>query len=410
MKKLSVISFVVLIGIGSNVLGGTYGGGSGEPDTPYLISDPNHMQEIGANVGDWGSHFKLVNDIDLSRFTGTEFNIIGNDANAFTGVFDGDGQTISNFTFAHTSSVLRGVGIFGHASGTIKNVGLINPDVSVFGSIEVGTLAGHIMDANIYNCYAENIFLVGSDQVGGLIGHADNSSIIESCNTSGYVAGTAWYSGGLIGRTWGNVQVSYCYSTCNVWSLRFGGGLLGSCSGSIDNCYATGNLLSGSYMTGGLIGWACYTGTISNCYATGNILGDDQVGGLIGRSQDKTITNCYAVGNVTGNTDVAGLIGTDVGNNYSKCFWDNVINPTLNGIGNSSDPNVIAKSTIEMQTLSTFAGAGWDFGTPIWKYYTGCYPKLAWEPDCPIGDLNCDGVVDMRDFAIFASHWLVGIE
>jgi hypothetical protein len=71
---------------------------------------------------------------------------------------------------------------------------------------------------------------------------------------------------------------------------------------------------------------------------------------------------------------------------------------------------VIAKSTAQMQTLSTFVSAGWDFGSPVWIYYTGGYPRLAWEPALPIGDLNHDGRVDFFDLAIFANNYLAGVE
>ena len=58
------------------------------------------MNEIGANPGDWGSYFLLTADIDLGAYTGTSFNIIGiNYDYPFTGVFDGNGHTISNFTY-----------------------------------------------------------------------------------------------------------------------------------------------------------------------------------------------------------------------------------------------------------------------------------------------------------------------
>jgi len=46
---------------------GQYGGGDGTALTPYIISEPNHMQNIGANSGDWGKHFKLMADIDHSH-------------------------------------------------------------------------------------------------------------------------------------------------------------------------------------------------------------------------------------------------------------------------------------------------------------------------------------------------------
>ncbi|GAI76806.1 unnamed protein product, partial [marine sediment metagenome] len=76
-----------------------YSGGTGEPNDPYQIAGANDMNEIGTHTEDWGSHFLLVNDINLAEYTGTEFNIIGPNAiTPFTGVFDGNGHTISNFT------------------------------------------------------------------------------------------------------------------------------------------------------------------------------------------------------------------------------------------------------------------------------------------------------------------------
>ena len=57
---VGVISLVVsLYGYAQ---GESYGGGTGEPNDPYLIYDPNQMNAIGANSGDWGKHFKLMAD------------------------------------------------------------------------------------------------------------------------------------------------------------------------------------------------------------------------------------------------------------------------------------------------------------------------------------------------------------
>jgi hypothetical protein len=76
-----------------------YGGGNGTAEDPYLIYTPEQMNTIGTEPNDWDKHFKLMADIDLSRYRGTDFNIIGTGfLPAFSGVFDGDGHTISNFT------------------------------------------------------------------------------------------------------------------------------------------------------------------------------------------------------------------------------------------------------------------------------------------------------------------------
>ncbi len=91
-----------------------YGGGAGEPNDPYLIYTPEQMNAIGADPNDWDKHFKLMADIDLSAYAGEEFNLIGargtidsrshdipdvTQPTAFMGVFDGNGHTISNFTY-----------------------------------------------------------------------------------------------------------------------------------------------------------------------------------------------------------------------------------------------------------------------------------------------------------------------
>jgi hypothetical protein len=54
-----------------------YGGGTGESNDPYLIYTAEQMNEIGLHEEDWDKHFKLMVDIDLSAFTGTDYNIIG---------------------------------------------------------------------------------------------------------------------------------------------------------------------------------------------------------------------------------------------------------------------------------------------------------------------------------------------
>jgi len=69
-----------------------YGGGTGEPNDPYLIYTAEQMNAIGAEPNDWDKHFKLMADINLSAYTGTQFNTIGiNYHFGFTGVFDGNG-------------------------------------------------------------------------------------------------------------------------------------------------------------------------------------------------------------------------------------------------------------------------------------------------------------------------------
>ncbi|MHC4545084.1 MAG: hypothetical protein ACYTDW_11925 [Planctomycetota bacterium] len=64
------------------------------------------MNAIGADPNDWDKHFKMMTDIDLSSFTGSEFNINGYfnpfvEDKPFTGVFDGSGCLIVRLSLIH---------------------------------------------------------------------------------------------------------------------------------------------------------------------------------------------------------------------------------------------------------------------------------------------------------------------
>ncbi|MBA7650951.1 hypothetical protein ES703_58766 [subsurface metagenome] len=353
------------------------GVGNGEPNNPYQISDANDMNEIGTHSEDWGSHFLLVNDINLADYTGTQFNIIGNDSNAFTGVFDGNGHVISNFTYTGTGDVgiFGWVGDFYGGYGRVKCLGLRDPNIHAGGG---AALVGLIISGSISHCYVEGGSVTFDFGGGGLVGMIASQVFTPS-------------------------PITNCYVTCSVSGDSMVGGLVGMAGAPavITNCYATGRV-SGSTYVGGLVG-ASQGGTISNCSATGNVSGDSKVGGLVGYFYHNAISNCYSAGSVVGTTDVGGFVGYHSIGSYDKCFWDNTINPGLDGIGNTTDPNVIGKSTANMQTKSTFTDAGWDF-MEIWNIGENqTYPYLR---VYPAGDLNHDGVVNLPDFAIFALHWL----
>ena len=337
--------------------------GCGTAEEPYLIYDGVQMHIIGDGMWNWDKHYKLMADIDLGAYTGTSFNLIGYYLGAynngfFTGVFDGNGHTISNFTY--DSDGVGRIGLFGWVddpNAEIKNLGLIKPDVNAGDGGYVGCLIGYLEDGTVTNCYVEGGRVKGGTSVGG-----------------------------LIGRNFG-FNVMNCYSTCSVTGDRGVGGLAGSGSGDISNSYSSSSV-TGNEDVGGLVGFSTFD--ISNSYSAGSVTGGERVGGLIGHNRS-VVFNCYSMGGVLGDADIGGLIGYDSSGDYTACFWDVNVNPDVNGIGNTADPNVIGESTANMQTESTFTDAGWDFvgevinGTEdIWQMCAlPDYPKLWWEI-CPI--------------------------
>jgi len=400
-----------------------YGGGTGEPNNPYLIYTPEQMNTIGAEPNDWHKHFKLMADIDLSGYKGTDFNIIGYinivrigrdsqvEGKPFAGVFDGNGHTISNFSYHATDA--GWIGLFKLVSGEdalIKNLGLIGPDIS--GQYEVGSLAGEISSGTVSGCYVEGGSVsTDEDVVGGLVGK--NEGIITNCNTSCSVSGN-YVIGGLAGYNGGTI--TDCHSSAIVLGKDYVGGLVGdNYNGTITNCASSGSISGTGGYVGGLLGHnnygtvtACHSsanvsgtlhvgglvgdneGTISNCFSLGNVTGTYayDTGGLVGfnwGSLGSTITDCYSAGSVLGTRDIGGLVGSNNGDKDTvrNCFWDIQTSEQSTSAGGKG------KTTSEMQIESTFTDAGWDFvgesknGTEdIWRFYEGTnYPRLAWEEE-----------------------------
>ncbi|MBZ9577472.1 hypothetical protein KJA13_00325 [Patescibacteria group bacterium] len=366
-----------------------YGGGTGDPSDPYLIYTAEQVNAIGAEPNDWDRHFKLMADIDLSGVTGTDFNIIGyyrtwQDHKPFTGVFDGSGKIISNFSYTSTDTDY--IGLFGYVMGgnaVIKDLGLIDPNIDAGTGNCVGSLVA-INIGTITNCYAQGGSVSGNDEVGGLVGW-NKWRTISDCYSTSYVSGN-WRVGGLAGFN-DCAPITNCYSTGSVSGTTDVGGLVGNNEGTITNCYSTSYVL-GNRRVGGLVGENGYEGylgstygTISNCYSSGSVLGDGYVGGLAGYNRSGTIINCYSTSYVSGDSYVGGLVGENFwGGEVMASFWD------IETSGQTASAGT-GKTTAEMQTESTFSDAGWDFlvesvnGTEdIWWILEGQdYPRLSWE-------------------------------
>jgi hypothetical protein len=400
-------TLVLIVLVTGSISFGKYSGGTGEPNDPYRIATPADLTDIANHIEDYNKCFVMVNDINLADYTGTEFNIIGDyPSNPFTGVFDGNGFTTSNFTYRSTGT--NYIGLFGYVTGAsaqIKNLHLADANVDAGDGYTVGSLVGK-NNGKVTNCSAVGGSVSGHHKIGGLVG-SSRSGDIEDCYTVLLVSGEDWV-GGLTGEGWG--LVSNCFAAGNVTGgsrileVPGVGGLIGYNEGDILNCYATGNVLGVNPYAGGLVGYVYSGCTISNCYATGSVSGSWYPGGLIGANRG-TILNSYAAGYVSGD-EPGGLIGCeDEGTtSYTQCFWDSTVNPGLNGVGEGTYPSgVIGKPTIEMQKETTFFSAGWDF-VEVWDIgESQTYPFLR---RYSAGDLNHSGLVDWRDFAILAGHWL----
>ena len=225
VAEKTVFAVLIVFLLAGGASGGTYSGGMGEPNNPYKIATPNDLNDIGNHPNDWGSHFVMVNDVNLAEYTGTQFNIIGIDyENAFTGVFDGNGHTISNFTYTITDADY--IGLFAYIAGgaEIKNLGLIDVNVMVVDSNSsdsyrydyAGSLVGFLINGTVSSCWAEGGSVSGDWRVGGLVG--GNGGHIKDSYTRVTVLGDVGdgYVGGLVGYNFpydeGQITASFATS------------------------------------------------------------------------------------------------------------------------------------------------------------------------------------------------------
>ena len=342
-RRIVAFGTLILVLTLNGLVVAQYGGGSGTPDAPYLIYTPQQMNAIGADPNDWDKHFQLRADLDRAHYTGTEFNMIGA-GGEFSGVFDGNGHTISNFT---RTSGTRNVGLFACVSGSdaeVKNLGVVD-------------------------CYID---ARSADYVGALVG-TFQAGRITHCHSSGTVNGE-YGVGGLVGLHYGDGIITGCYSTCAVSTSEYSaGGLIGAHRfGTVTNCYATG-VVTGVYEIGGLVGHTD-GGTFTHNYAIATVQGRGSVGGLLGNVYSGTVAYCYAAGPVTGDEKVGGLIGSGSYRTAFASFWD------IEASGQTHSNGGRGRTTEQMYDGTTFLSWGACGTREMWTLDEGRdYPRLAWE-------------------------------
>ncbi len=218
----------------------------------------------------------------------------------------------------------------------------------------------------VKNLGLEGGVVAGGGSTGGLVG--SNSGMVANCYATAAVSGGSGGgpgggpTGGLVGSNSGTVTDCYANSAVSGGTdYDNAGGLVGSNSGTVTSCYAAGSV-SGSQCAGGLIG-SNYD-TVTNCYATGAVAGGFHTGGLVGENDAGTITNCYATGLVVSCADYAatgGLVGTNpVLGLVTSSFW------IIDSSGQATSRGGVGLTMAEMVSRSTYTDAGWDFST-VWE-------------------------------------------
>ncbi|MCH7386553.1 filamentous hemagglutinin N-terminal domain-containing protein [Acinetobacter modestus] len=381
----------------------------------------NTLQGINNNLI---GNYVLGSDIDASDTVnwngGLGFTPIGeahmtNDGttvtgNIFQGQFHGLGHSIKNISINQPiamdsieNQTLSGVGLFGAASNTLRDINLDGGSIS--GTIMVGALSGVQLGGIIKNVHS-SAQVKGAASVGGLIGangtidqldNKINGSVIFNSSSSGIVEGT-FIVGGLVGSNVGDILGSSASGNIQAVNPTLGGqvfgGLVGANVGNITNSFASGNVGGVNVSSvGGLVGTSRSTRnqstTIQNSYATGDVYALQNAGGLVAASyqsntSNAAIANSYATGNVYSDRgDSAGLVGHNnatiynsystgsvssggLGSSYvgglvgSQGQYSQIINSYWNTetSGQLTSAGGVGKTTAELEQMMTFAN--WD--------------------------------------------------
>lgn len=332
----------------------------------YIVTTAEGLKAVAdiANNGNLGINITLTENINL---TDMEWTPIGtNYNNAYTGIFDGNGKTITGLTVTGSDQY---AGLFGRigSGGTVKNVVLEGVQITSDNSLgSVGGVAGYSYGNIEYCSVSGSVSVSGISDVGGVVGYQVGGSI-TGCSSSATVKGTQ-RAGGVAGATNSGAILTACYATGSVTLVSnndigtyFAGGVVGSNGGScIQACYAWGSVTgsgSGTIYVGGVTG-TNDVGTLTACYhAKGTVKGSDG-----------------ATGGVAGRNFKDSMLGSGI---ITACYWGS--NGQIQGIGEDQ----VGTGGTTMVTDSNWSGAKDAMNDALqsagseWQYeLTGALPTL----------------------------------
>ncbi len=224
-----------------------------------------------------------------------------------------------------------------------------------------GGIIGYASSSRIFNCHnaGEVVATLAQHNAGGVIGY-NSGSTISQCGNTGKVNAT---------------ESAYNSSAGGVVGIN-------NSDGSITASYNTGDILltSSSYKhdVGGVAGYN--SGKINDCYNRGNVtadaVGNDvNAGGVVGNNFNKgSVDNCYSTGSLSSGTTLGGVAGNVASTaTITNTFWNNESSQTLNGyqftpalrmgigIGTGSATGL---STAQMKQQASFTNFDFD---AIWQ-------------------------------------------
>jgi len=359
----------------------------------------------------------------------------GNTANWGAGMCNRDNSnpTVLNCTFEGNTAVYYSGGMQNlNSSPTLRNCMFVGNDGGDQGG---GMRNNDNSNPTVINCmFSGNVV---SSAGGGMSSVSGSSPAVTDCTFNGNTGGH--YGGGMVIGTDSSPTLTNCTFTGNSVISRGGGIYEAGVATTVTNCVFDRNSATAAVNSQGGGMYAMHDSIVTNCTFTANTA--DSGGGYY--YYNGTLANCVFWGNLdSGGTDESAQIhvsGTPVVN---YCCIQGLTGG-LGGVGNiDADP---CFADVDANDLHLMSQAGrWDPNTESWVQDANTSPCIdAGNPVDPIGlepfpnggivnmgayggtekasksyfgtpvcekpiagDINGDCVVDWRDFAIMAFHWL----
>src|ERR1043166_4500306 len=228
---------------------------------------------------------------------------------SFWGTFEGLGNAISNLSINDSTDNIVALFADLNQNAQVRDLSVLNANV-VAPNGSAAVLAGGLDNGKVSYVTVSGTINAG----GGLVFESLAAGSIDNCHAAVEVLSGG---GGLAVNTYG--PISHSDASGNVsGGVRSGvGGLVAFAQGPISDSHATGNVSAGENgWAGGLA--AQSSGIISRSYATGNVsvanVGGGNAGGLVAvlaQSNSSMIEESYATGSVSGTHGgyVGGLVG-----------------------------------------------------------------------------------------------------
>ncbi|MDZ7730919.1 MAG: hypothetical protein U5K37_08460 [Natrialbaceae archaeon] len=341
-------------------------------------------------------HFRQTADIDASATAswnnGSGFEPIASITDVdstFSGVYDGNGYSISNLTINRTDQSY--VGLFGYLfDGKLTDITLRNTTVE--GKGYVGALVAH-GNGEIRNVTVDASVTAAEDNAGGIVSRLYENTTVADVSASVSILNPGGATGGLVGA--GNMTISRAAVDGSITASSYVGGAVGSLQNGRLEQLNSSVAVNGVDNIGGVVGAAITTKTISirDTYARGSVDGSTDVGGFAGEVAARTtmsqngsisVSNTYATGEVTGSTNVAGHTGlltaeTNATLTVSTSYFDWEATTRASAVGSGPTDGFTALSTAELTGSAAETNLnGFDF-EDVWSITPDSYPILRHE-------------------------------